>query len=92
MRWFKIEKFFQGGSDTYQIRVPSEVRLTKEDWDAIMEWVGDNTNGGHSYGYRLHRTRLRQQSKKIKVLRYPSDVCSKLMGYGIAVTETRRYI
>jgi hypothetical protein len=91
-RWYKLTKEFQGGQDVYQIPVPKDVRLSQTDWDAIMEWIGDNTPGGHSYGYRIYRRALREKSPKLEVLSYPADLCSSLMSYGRKVTYSRRMI
>jgi hypothetical protein len=87
--WYKLEKFFRGGSDTYQIRVPDSVQLSEDDWDAILEWVGENTDGGHSAGYRIRRHRLRFKSPTIKVLSCPADICAAMMGRGRKVVSVQ---
>jgi len=81
MNWFKITKFFRGGKNEYQIRVP-RVNLTKEDWDDLFNWLGENADGGHSYGFTIKALQLPRKSRKLKVVTYPSDVVAKLSRYG----------
>lgn len=51
--WIKLTKYFQGGSrSTYMLVEPSQID-TKEHQEEIMEEWGENSDGGHSYGYRV---------------------------------------
>lgn len=90
--WYGIVKTFRGGSDEFQIIVPDGVRLDQNDWDTIMEWLGDSTDGGHSAGYRMTRRRLKQKSRKLRVVAYPSYLTEATMQFGRVVTTTERMI
>ena len=51
--WIKLTKYFQGGSKcTYKLVDANEIN-TKEHQDEVMEAWGENSDGGHSYGYRI---------------------------------------
>lgn len=90
--WHKVTKFYKGGRSMFQIAVPKGVRLSKDDWETILEWLGENTNGGHSYGYSMNTRRLRRKSSSLPVRRYPSGLCAQLMNFGEVVTTQRRMI
>lgn len=92
MIWHKITKFYKGGCSEFQIAVPKGIRLTKSEWDEILEWLGENTSGGHAYGYSIRTRRLNTKSKSLKVVRYPSGLCAKLMDFGKEVVSTRKMI
>jgi len=92
MTWHKVSKFFKGGCREFQIATPKGIRLTRDEWDAILEWLGENTNGGHNYGYSMKTRRLNKKSQSLRVVRYPSGLCAKLMDHGTAVTTTQRMI
>jgi len=87
-----VSKFFKGGCGEFQIAVPKGVRLTKADWETILEWLGENTNGGHNYGYNMKTRRLNSKSESLRVVRYPSGLVAKLIDYGTTVTTTQRMI
>lgn len=90
-RWYKLTKSYKGGRGEFQIRVPA-ARLNKDDWECIFEWIGEHTDGGHAYGYSINATRLRRQSKTLKVVRYPSGVCAATYGKGEDVTRVENLI
>ena len=90
--WYKVSKFYRGGVNEFQIAVPAEVKLTKAEWDEVLEWLGDNTNGGRESGYSMSTRKLRSKSATLKVVAYPSRLCPKLFDYGKEVTTTRRMI
>ena len=92
MTWHKITKFYKGGMSEFQIAVPKGIRLTKSEWDEILEWVGDNTTGGHNYGYRIKTRRLGDKSKSLSAVSYPSGLCAKLMDFGKEVISKRKMI
>ena len=92
MTWRKVKKFYKGGCSEFQIAIPKGVRLNRDDWNSILEWLGENTGGGHNYGYSMKTSRLRAQSKTLRVVRYPSGLCAKLMDFGKDVVTTRRMI
>ena len=90
--WHKVTKSFKGGRSEFQIAVPKGVRLTKGEWETILEWLGENTNGGHNYGYGIETKRLRKKSETLKVVRYPSGLCTSLLDYGTEVVTKQRMI
>lgn len=88
--WYEVTKFYKGGRSVFQIAIPKGVRLTKGERETLLEWLGDNTNGGHNYGYTINTRRLRRKSPSLRVVRYPSEMCEKLMDFGeIVVTQQR---
>lgn len=92
MSWHKITKSFKGGHDEYQIRIPDGVRLTKGEWETVLEWLGEHTSGGHAYGYSINTTRLRRRSDKLRVCSYPAGLCASLVGKGDKVTTVTEMI
>lgn len=90
--WHKVTKHFKGGSREYQIRVPDGVRLSKAEWEDVLEWIGEHTTGGHNYGYRIHSRKLRQKSATLKVLAYPGSLCASTIGKGEIVTTRTEVI
>jgi hypothetical protein len=90
--WVKVTKTFRGGSTSWQIRLPKGVKLSKREWDTILEWIGEHTHGGHNYGYELRTRRLKAKSTKLLQLRYPSGLNEKLEDFGDEVVTTRRMI
>lgn len=88
--WHKVTKSFKGGRDEYQIRIPKGVRLSKDDWASVLEWIGENTDGGHAYGYSMNTKRLRNQSNTLRHIKFPSGLCESLREYGdVVVTEQK---
>lgn len=89
--WYKCEKFYRGGSKAFQIRVP-DCELSKDDWEQIMEWIGENTDGGHSAGYRLDYDKLKAKDRKLPVVSYPNYLIPQTMGMGKKVVTTSHWI
>jgi len=53
MKWVKLIKHYQGGTKTDYMLV-EDCRLKNEDsQDELMEEWGENTDGGHAYGYKV---------------------------------------
>lgn len=92
MTWHRITKSYKGGRNEFQIAVPKGVRLSKDDWDEILDWLGENTTGGLSYGYSINAHRLRKQSSSLTVIRYPAGLCATLMDHGTEVVTKQRMI
>lgn len=56
--WIKLTKHFQGGSkSTYKLVDSSDI-ATEDQEQELMEVWGENSDGGHSYGYRVDMERL----------------------------------
>ncbi len=89
--WYSIEKFYKGGSKQFQIRIPSTV-TKQEDFDEIMEYIGENTSGGHSEGYRLTRKKLAGKDPELKIERYPADLCEATAEAGEEITFVRKWV
>lgn len=90
--WHKVTKHYKGGVSEFQIRLPSGVKLSKDDWECVLEWLGENTDGGHAYGYSMQTRKLKAQSPSLKVVKYPAGLCAKLMDYSNDVTTTTSMI
>lgn len=51
--FYEVTKFVRGGSHKYYIKIlPSELN------DNLLESIGENTDGGHSYGYSLKAKKI----------------------------------
>jgi hypothetical protein len=59
-KWIKLTKYYQGGSLTDYKFVDSSEIETEELQDYFMEKWGENTNGGHAYGYRVYLDELNE--------------------------------
>ena len=61
--WYTIKKSFQGGTEKYYF----QTTLPEEKWEdlRLLEYIGENTDSGHSYGYRITITSIRK-TKPIK--------------------------
>jgi hypothetical protein len=52
--WIKLTKHFQGGSHTdYKHLEESEIDTEAKQQELMEEW-GENTDGGHAYGYTVY--------------------------------------
>ncbi len=74
--YYFFTKHFQGGMSNFYVELnPSNFYMTKfldkldED---ILEIIGDNTEGGHAYGYRLTYDKVDKKDipKGAKILRF----------------------
>ena len=56
--WYTVKKSFQGGTKKYYF----QTTLPVEKWEdlSLLEYIGENTDGGHSYGYRITITSIRK--------------------------------
>ena len=78
-RHFKITKWFQGGRTIYYATLPKGKRIKKSCWtDQLSQW-GENTDGGHNYGYSIEAKRVGRLPKDFKpcqILWFSKDFCS----------------
>jgi hypothetical protein len=74
--WIKFVKHYQGGERTDYMLVDSKDIKTHNQEQELMENWGENSDGGHNYGYRVDMFRLKRKElppkewleKKIKSL------------------------
>ena len=76
--WHLVEKSFQGGVDEYAFRATKETVVNFGDYESLMEYIGENTTGGHSYGYRIKMTHKNTKPKNKKTLRFGSVLGLKI--------------
>jgi hypothetical protein len=69
--WWKLSKHFQGGIYEVQVQMPKGFDAKR--WQFALEWFGEHTIGGHAYGYRIYKSRLRTKSKKLVNLKMPIE-------------------
>ena len=50
---YKVIKNFQGGQGIYYAEISTKKVIRKGCWDYQLEEWGENTAGGHGYGYRM---------------------------------------
>mgnify|MGYP001769107553 FL=1 len=58
--WIKLIKYFQGGSKEDYMFVEKSDIDTKDKEETLMEYWGENSDGGHAYGYRVEMHRLKR--------------------------------
>lgn len=51
--WIKLIKHYQGGEKTHYMLVNESVIDSKNEQNEIMEEWGENSDGGHNYGYKV---------------------------------------
>jgi len=67
---YKVVKNFQGGSSTYYALMSKVKKMKKGCWDSQLEEWGDNTAGGHNYGYRIKSDYVRSMPGGVNVLEF----------------------
>ena len=58
--WIKLIKHFQGGSKKDYMFVEKSDIDTKDKEQTLMEYWGEESDGGHAYGYRVEMHRLKR--------------------------------
>lgn len=58
--WIKLVKHYQGGSHTDYMLVDSSDIKTHNQEQELMENWGENSDGGHNYGYRVDMHKLKK--------------------------------
>lgn len=66
--WYLVTKYFQGGRRQWAFRVTHDVAESFESWRDLLEYLGERTDGGHSYGYQIKAT-LKRKKPAEKTLR-----------------------
>ncbi len=64
--WYLITKGYKGGRDTYLFRITKNIIKRFEDWDELFEFIGEDTGGGHNYGYNITSTYKGRKKKNWK--------------------------
>ena len=59
--WIKLVKHYQGGERTDYMLVDSKDIKTPDQEQELMENWGENSDGGHNYGYRVDMFRLKRK-------------------------------
>lgn len=59
--WIKLTKHFQGGERSDYMLVDSKDIKTHDQQQNLMENWGENSDGGHNYGYRVDMERLKRK-------------------------------
>ena len=59
--WIKFVKHYQGGEKTDYMLVDSKDIKTNDQEQELMENWGENSDGGHSYGYRVDMFKLKRK-------------------------------
>jgi len=67
--WVKLTKFFQGGSYT-DYKLVDTLDLNSDDFQQeLMEDWGENSDGGHAYGYRVELHVMNNEAPPVEWLR-----------------------
>lgn len=64
--WIVIKKYFKGGSKEYALRITKKIQSRFGDWESLLSFIGENTDGGHNYGYRIDSDYVKKVPKNIK--------------------------
>ena len=59
--WIKLTKHYQGGERSDYMLVDSKDIKTYNQQQELMENWGENSDGGHNYGYRVDMERLKRK-------------------------------
>ncbi len=59
--WIKLVKHFKGGEHIDYMLVDSKSIKTNAQEQELMENWGENSDGGHNYGYRVDMVRLKRK-------------------------------
>jgi hypothetical protein len=59
--WIKLVKHYQGGERSDYMLVDSKDIKTHDQEQELMENWGENSDGGHNYGYRVDMFRLKRK-------------------------------
>jgi len=59
--WIKLTKFFQGGKHIGYMYVDEKSIETESQRQELMENWGENSDGGHAYGYRVEMHELQDE-------------------------------
>lgn len=52
-KYIRLVKNYRNSCDSYWVFVTDEIIAMFGDEDELCEYVGENTNGGHNYGWRV---------------------------------------
>src|ERR1035437_720631 len=52
--WYLFEKHFRGGMGRYAMKITPEIKQWFETEETLMEYIGENTDGGSNYGYTIY--------------------------------------
>jgi hypothetical protein len=63
--WYKFIKTGRGFKEEYYFSWPHPLKIEKEDWQTLLEWVGEHTDGGSEDGYRINCRKLRSRPKAL---------------------------
>ena len=78
MKYYKITKHFKGGCSLFWASLPKSQRVKKGCWDYQMDEWGENTNGGHNYGYRIYVKPTKTRPRKVRMFKKLVPVKMKL--------------
>ena len=53
-KWAQLKKFYQGGSRQACVLITREIIDYFGNEEELSEYFGENTGGGHNYGYRIY--------------------------------------
>lgn len=79
--WYVVEKSYRNGSNLYAF----QTAILDEKWENydLLEYIGEHTNGGHSYGYRIENLR------KCKSKPYPNKNKNETFEYLVLPDELK---
>lgn len=52
--WYIITKSYKGGGSKFIFHITKKVQgRFDNDWDELLNYIGEHTGGGHNYGYNI---------------------------------------
>lgn len=67
--WYLITKYFRGGMDKYAFKITKKIQKRFEDFDELLEYIGEHTDGGSEDGYNI-KADLQKTKPSEKTLRF----------------------
>lgn len=71
---YRVTKSYQGGSADYYVKV-----YPKDMGDYLLERIGENTSGGHNYGYGIKAFPIKNLPKGAKL--FPKTITNVIEVY-----------
>ncbi len=77
---FQIKKYFRGGYTTFYAYMSPTRKMKRGCWTYQLSDWGENTSGGHSYGYTINVKRVNKRPSKARLmLRFNKEYLEKII-------------
>jgi hypothetical protein len=92
--WIKLVKHYQGGEKSDYMLVDSKDIKTHDQEQELMENWGENSDGGHNYGYRVEMFKLKRKELPPKEWfeKAIKRICDQMGYYEKAIENSRELL